>query len=68
MRFLATDAASVSGNMAASELSIEEIHSYFLEKGGKVSNKELVKHFKRYLTHHESKGLCLCGVHYNITC
>lgn len=46
----------VAENMAANELSIEEIHKFFIEKGGKVSNRELVKHFKAYLTNVESKG------------
>lgn len=52
-----TCALCSSPNMAASELSIEEIHKFFVEKGGRVSNKELVKHFKRYLTNHETKGM-----------
>ncbi|KAF2901425.1 hypothetical protein ILUMI_04761 [Ignelater luminosus] len=36
--------------MAAAELSIEAIHEYFVEKGGIVANREVVKHFKPYLT------------------
>ncbi|KAK4877571.1 hypothetical protein RN001_010077 [Aquatica leii] len=36
--------------MAASELSINIILDYFLEKGGIVSNRDVVKHFKKYLT------------------
>ncbi|KAK5642839.1 hypothetical protein RI129_009006 [Pyrocoelia pectoralis] len=36
--------------MAANELSIDVILDYFIEKGGIVSNRDVVKHFKRYLT------------------
>ncbi|XP_031346332.1 ankyrin repeat domain-containing protein SOWAHB isoform X3 [Photinus pyralis] len=36
--------------MAANELSIDVIRDYFIEKGGIVSNRDVVKHFKRYLT------------------
>lgn len=35
--------------MAVSELSLEAIHEYILGKGGKVANRELVHHFKKYL-------------------
>lgn len=39
-----------------SDISIEEIRDYLIKSGGKVSNRELVKHFKKYLTHPDSKG------------
>lgn len=44
--------------MAAGELSIEAIHEYFVERGGIVANREVVKHFKRYLTDPATKGMC----------
>lgn len=44
-------------NMAApSELSIAEIRKFMLENGGKVTNHELVKHFKQFLTNPNTKG------------
>lgn len=43
--------------MAASELTFEEIYDYFKQKGGTVSNSEVVRHFKPYLTHQASKGM-----------
>lgn len=33
-----------------SELSLREIHAYFLRNNFKVTNTQLVKHFKRFLT------------------
>lgn len=33
-----------------SELSLREIHAYFLANNYKVTNTQLVKHFKRFLT------------------
>ncbi|XP_030767459.1 ankyrin repeat domain-containing protein SOWAHB isoform X2 [Sitophilus oryzae] len=36
--------------MASKSLSIEEIHQFFRENGGKVKNKDVVRHFKKYLT------------------
>lgn len=39
-----------------SDISIEEIRDYLIRNGGKVSNRELVKHFKKYLTDPNSKG------------
>ncbi|KAK9693018.1 hypothetical protein QE152_g34503 [Popillia japonica] len=36
--------------MAASELSLEEILKFFVEKGGIVANRDVVRHFKKYLT------------------
>ncbi|CAG2058295.1 unnamed protein product, partial [Timema podura] len=38
-----------------SELSINAIVSYMLENGGKVTNHDLVKHFKRFLTDPETR-------------
>lgn len=45
--------------MAASGLTLEEIYEYFKEKGGTVSNSDVVRHFKRYLTDPQSKGKLL---------
>lgn len=42
--------------MATSGLTLEEIYEYFKQKGGTVSNSEVVRHFKRYLTDPASKG------------
>jgi hypothetical protein len=33
-----------------SELSLREIHAYFLRNNYKVTNTQLVKHFRKYLT------------------
>lgn len=57
---MSVDAADVSiVNMAApSELSIAEIRKFMLENGGKVTNHELVKHFKAFLTNPNTKGKC----------
>ncbi|XP_066250572.1 ankyrin repeat domain-containing protein SOWAHA [Euwallacea similis] len=41
--------------MAAGELSFQVILEYFLENGGKVKNKDAVRHFKRYLTDPSTK-------------
>lgn len=42
--------------MAGSEITIEEIHKYLIQCGGFVSNRDVVRHFKRYLTDPISKG------------
>lgn len=39
-----------------SELSLAEIRNFMLKSGGKVTNHELVKHFKQFLTHPDTKG------------
>lgn len=39
-----------------SELSLAEIRNFMLKNGGKVTNHELVKHFKQFLTHPDTKG------------
>lgn len=44
--------------MAAPELTFQEIYEFFLENGGKVKNRDAVRHFKRYLTDPISKGKC----------
>lgn len=41
-----------------SELSLGEIRNFMLKNGGKVTNHELVKHFKQFLTHPKTKGKC----------
>ncbi|XP_066138966.1 ankyrin repeat domain-containing protein SOWAHC [Euwallacea fornicatus] len=41
--------------MAAGELSFQVILEYFLENGGKVKNRDAVRHFKRYLTDPSTK-------------
>jgi hypothetical protein len=45
-----------------SDLSVEAIREFMLENGGKVTNHDLVKHFKRFLTNPETRGtdLFLC--------
>lgn len=35
---------------SSSELTIKEIHDYFLLNNYRVTNTQLVKHFKKYLT------------------
>jgi hypothetical protein len=40
-----------------SELSVEAIRDFMLENGGKVTNHDLVKHFKRFLTNPETRGI-----------
>lgn len=42
--------------MAARELSLDQIRDYFIEKGGIVSNGDVVRHFRRYLTDPENRG------------
>jgi len=38
-------------------LSVEAIRVFILENGGKVTNHELVKHFKVFLTNPETRGI-----------
>ncbi|XP_021920715.1 uncharacterized protein LOC110830296 isoform X2 [Zootermopsis nevadensis] len=38
-----------------SELSVQAIRDFMLENGGKVTNHDLVKHFKRFLTNPETR-------------
>ena len=40
-----------------SELSLDAIRDFMLENGGKVTNHDLVKHFKRFLTDPETRGI-----------
>lgn len=42
--------------MAASGLTLEQIYNYFKENGNVVKNRDLVHHFKAYLTDSASKG------------
>lgn len=49
----------VSKIMAANvpnDLSLEEIRDFMLKNGGKVTNLDLVKHFKRFLTNPNTQG------------
>lgn len=39
-----------------SELSLNEIRKFMLKNGGKVTNHELVKYFKKFLTNPDTKG------------
>ena len=40
------------------EFTVESVRDYILSKGGKVTNHELVKHFKPFLTDPVMKGKC----------
>lgn len=42
--------------MAVSELSLEQIYEYFVQNGGIVSNRDIVRDFKSYLTDNLTKG------------
>jgi hypothetical protein len=45
------------GKMAApTEFTLESVRAFMLERGGKVTNHELVKHFKQFLTDPYTKG------------
>lgn len=39
-----------------SQLSLYEIREFMLKKGGKVTNHELVKHFKKFLTNPDTQS------------
>lgn len=41
---------------APTEFTLESVREFMLEKGGKVTNHELVKHFKQFLTDPYTKG------------
>lgn len=41
---------------APTELSIDEIRNFIVARGGKVTNHDLVKHFKPFLTNAETRG------------
>jgi hypothetical protein len=41
---------------APTEFTLESVRAFMLEKGGKVTNHELVKHFKQFLTDPCTKG------------
>jgi hypothetical protein len=51
---------------APGEFSVEAIRDFMLQNGGKVTNHELVKHFKGFLTNPETRGidflLCDCAI------
>lgn len=44
-----------------SELSLTEIRNFMLKNGGKVTNHELVKYFKPFLTNPNTKSKCSIG-------
>lgn len=39
-----------------SDLNVDAVRSFMLSRGGKVTNHELVKHFKAVLTNPETRG------------
>ncbi|KAG5874483.1 hypothetical protein JTB14_004400 [Gonioctena quinquepunctata] len=41
--------------MASNNLTLEQVHSFLVEKGGKVKNRDAVRYFKSYLTDPASK-------------
>lgn len=41
---------------APTEFTLESVREFMLDKGGKVTNHELVKHFKQFLTDPYTKG------------
>ncbi|KAG8223610.1 hypothetical protein J437_LFUL003478, partial [Ladona fulva] len=41
---------------APTELSLDAVRNFMIEKGGKVTNHELVKHFKKFLTNPDSRA------------
>jgi len=41
---------------APTELSIESVRNFMLANGGKVTNHDIVKHFKHFLTNPETRG------------
>ena len=45
---------------APTEFTAESVRDYILSKGGKVTNHELVKHFKPFLTDPVMKGELQC--------
>lgn len=48
--------SSVIKMAAPTEFTLEAVRKFMIEKGGKVTNHELVKHFKIYLTNPDSRG------------
>lgn len=50
--------SAVVFKMAGSrELTVEAIRDFMLENGGRVTNHDLVKHFKGFLTNPETRGI-----------
>lgn len=39
------------------ELSLDSMRLFFLEKGGKVTNHDLVNNFKSFLTNPQTRGI-----------
>lgn len=54
--FLDKNRQSPASQMDPKELSLQEIHSFMVRNGGKVTNHDLVKHFKRFLTNQATQG------------
>ena len=44
---------------APTEFTLESVKDFIIEKGGRVTNHELVKHFKLFLTDPATKGKIL---------
>lgn len=42
---------------SASDLTVEAVRDFMLLKGGKVTNHDLVKHFKNALTNPDTRGI-----------
>lgn len=42
--------------MASNELTFDLVHSFLLDNGGKVRNREAVRYFRNYLTDPVCKG------------
>lgn len=48
---------TVEVEMAAPrEFTVDSVRDFMIEKGGRVTNHELVKHFKQFLTDPYTKG------------
>ena len=39
------------------DFSLESVKEFMIDRGGRVTNHELVQHFKTYLTNAETKGM-----------
>lgn len=48
--------------MTPSELSLKEIHYFMIKNGGKVTNHDLVKYFKKFLTNPSTQGKFRCPI------
>ena len=45
-----------SAMAAPMEFTLDSVRDFMLDRGGKVTNHELVKHFKQFLTDPHTKG------------